>query len=98
MSLLSLRGLFLFVCIGILASQPYKACGLRSKDLALRWENRQLPFVRSFRMLKVKDNAAEMENLQSKMELAPVPSISFHPYQSNKRTVGKGSNPIHNRS
>ncbi|KAI9117238.1 hypothetical protein K1719_011404 [Acacia pycnantha] len=94
MSFLSLRRLFVFVCIGILASQPCKVCGLRSKDLALRWHNEQLPYVRSFRILK---DGAKMEDLQAKLDLAPAPSMSFDPNQSNKRTVKKGSDPIHNR-
>ncbi|KAJ7956399.1 CLAVATA3/ESR (CLE)-related protein 45 [Quillaja saponaria] len=93
MNCLVTRGLFVLVCIGFLACQPNKVSGLRSIDLALRWNNRQLPFVRSFRILK----AASMEDLQSKLNLAPAPSMTFDPNQSNKRTVRKGSDPIHNR-
>lgn len=97
MRLLSLRGLFLFVCIGVLACEPYNVCGLKSKDLGVKWENGKLSLVRSFRILK--DDAA-MEDLHSKLDLAPAPSnsMTFHSYQSNKRTVRKGSDPIHNRS
>lgn len=94
MSLLTCRGFFVLVCVGVLASQPFHVSGLRSKDLALRWDVGQLPFVRSFRILKT----VAMEDLKSKLELAPSPSISFDPNQSNKRTVRKGSDPIHNRS
>ncbi|KAL3018390.1 hypothetical protein AAZX31_05G026000 [Glycine max] len=79
MSLLSFRGFIVLVCVGILASQPFK--GL-------------LPFVRSFRILK----AVAVEDLQSKVELVPAPSMTFDPNQSNKRTVRKGPDPIHNRS
>lgn len=93
MSLLSFRGFFVLVCVGILASQPLKVSGLRSKDLALRWDEGQLPFIRSFRILK----EVAMEDLQSKLGLAPAPSMTFDPNQSNKRTVRKGSDPIHNR-
>ncbi|KAK7292207.1 hypothetical protein RIF29_07983 [Crotalaria pallida] len=94
MSLLTYRGFFVLVCVvGFLASQPFKVSALRSKDLALRWDEGQLPFVRSFRILK----AVTTEDLQSKLELAPAPSITFDPNQSNKRTVRKGSDPIHNR-
>ncbi|KAK7265796.1 hypothetical protein RJT34_33419 [Clitoria ternatea] len=94
MSLLTFRCFFVLVCVGILASQPRKASGLRSKDLALRLDEGLLPFVGSFRVLK----AVSMEDLQSNVELAPAPSMTFDPYQSNKRTVRKGSDPIHNRS
>ncbi|KAI4335994.1 hypothetical protein L6164_014576 [Bauhinia variegata] len=93
MSFLNLRVFFLIICIGILASQPYKVSGLRSKDLALRWEKGQFPFVRSLRILK----AITMEDLQPKLDLAPAPSMTFDPNQSNKRPVRKGSDPIHNR-
>lgn len=94
MSFLKFRGFLILVfCAGILASQPYMVSGLRSKDLALRWDKRQLPLVQISRVLK----AVAMEDLQSKIELAPAPSVTFEPDQSNKRTVRKGSDPIHNR-
>lgn len=87
MSLLTIRGFLVLVFIGILASQPFNVSGLRSKDLALRWNQGQ------FRIRK----GVAMEDLKSKMELAPSPSLDFGRYQSNKRTVRKGSDPIHNR-
>ncbi|BAT79648.1 hypothetical protein VIGAN_02256400 [Vigna angularis var. angularis] len=95
MSFLSLRGFFVLVCVGILASQPGMVSGLRSKDLALRWDQRQSPLAQIARVLK----AVAMENLQSQsqLDLAPAPSLTFDPNQSNKRTVRKGSDPIHNR-
>ncbi|TKY55090.1 hypothetical protein E2542_SST19504 [Spatholobus suberectus] len=92
MSLLTFRGFFVLVCVGILASQPFKVSGLRSKDLALRWDEGLLPFVRSFRVLQ----AVAVKDLQSKVELAPA-SMTFDPNQSDKRTVRKGPDPIHNR-
>nr|KYP55539.1 hypothetical protein KK1_001751 [Cajanus cajan] len=92
MSLLSFRGFFVLVCVGILASQSFKVYGFRSKDLALRWDEGLLPLVRSFRLLK----DVAVEDLQSKVELAPTPS--FDPNESDKRTVRKGPDPIHNRS
>ncbi|KAL2322009.1 hypothetical protein Fmac_026388 [Flemingia macrophylla] len=91
MSPLSFRGFFVLVCVGILASQPFKVSGLKSKDLALRWDEGLLPFVRSFRVLK----DVAVEDLQSKAELAPAPS--FDPNKSDKRAVRKGPDPIHNR-
>ncbi|OIW19626.1 hypothetical protein TanjilG_18436 [Lupinus angustifolius] len=94
MSLLTFRRFFVFVCVvGFLASQPFKVSGLRSKDLALRFDKGQLRFVRSVRMLR----SVAMEDLQSKMDLAPAPSMTSDTNQSNKRTVRKGSDPIHNR-
>lgn len=79
------RGFFLLFCIGILASEPHKVCSLRSKDLALR----------SFRSLK---GVVATEDLNTKLDFAPAPSMTFDPDQSNKRAVRKGSDPIHNRS
>ncbi|QCE13933.1 CLAVATA3/ESR (CLE)-related protein 45 [Vigna unguiculata] len=93
MSFLSLRGFFVLICVGILASQPGMVSGLRSKDLALRWDQRQSPLAQIARALK----AVAMEDLQSQLDLAPAPSLTFDPNQSNKRTVRKGSDPIHNR-
>ncbi|TKY73379.1 hypothetical protein E2542_SST02131 [Spatholobus suberectus] len=94
MSFLTFRGFFFLVCVGILASQPCMVSGLRSKDLALRWDSRQSPLVQMVRILKT----VAMEDLQSQLDLAPAPSMTFDPNQSNKRTVRKGSDPIHNRS
>jgi len=94
MSFLVLRGFFILVCVVMLASQPYIACGLRTKDLDLRWDKRKQPFVQVSHVLK----GVAMEGLESKMDLAPSPSMTFDANQSNKRTVKKGSNPIHNRS
>lgn len=82
-------------CIGILASEPYQVCSLRSKDLALRRGNEKLPFLRNYHFRSLKGVATE--DLQAKLELAPAPSVTFDPDQSNKRTVSKGSDPIHNR-
>lgn len=89
-----MRGFFILVCIVMLASQPYIAYGLRTKDLALRWDKRKQPFVQVSHVLK----GDAMEGLESKMDLAPSSSMTFDANQSNKRTVKKGSNPIHNRS
>ncbi|KAJ1406305.1 hypothetical protein SESBI_25230 [Sesbania bispinosa] len=95
MSFLTLRGFLILVCFGILVSQPYMVSGLRSKDHALRWDNRKLPLVQIPRILKA---VSAMEDLQAKLDVAPAPSMTFDPNQSNKRTVRKGSDPIHNRS
>ncbi|RZC16925.1 hypothetical protein D0Y65_009983 [Glycine soja] len=75
------------------ASQPCMVSGQRSKDLALRWDHKQSPLARIARVVK----GVAMEDLQSQLELAPAPSMTFDPNQSNKRTVRKGSDPIHNR-
>ncbi|OIW18496.1 hypothetical protein TanjilG_13248 [Lupinus angustifolius] len=47
--------------------------------------------------LRSKDLALRSNAAQSKLNLAPTPSMTFDPNQSNKRTVRKGSDPIHNR-
>ncbi|KHN30843.1 hypothetical protein D0Y65_015164 [Glycine soja] len=94
MSFLTLRGFFVLLCVGMLASQPCMVSGLRSKDLAQRWDHKQSPLARIARVVK----GVAIEDLQSQLELAPAPSMTtFDPNQSNKRTVRKGSDPIHNR-
>ncbi|GMY15623.1 clavata3/esr (cle)-related protein 45 [Fagus crenata] len=93
MSPLAYRGVIL-VCIGLLALQLEEVSGLRSIDLALKWDKVQSPFLKHLRVLKV----VAVEDLHTKLNLAPAPSIVFDPNQSNKRTVRKGSDPIHNRS
>ncbi|XP_062169129.1 CLAVATA3/ESR (CLE)-related protein 45 [Alnus glutinosa] len=91
---LASRGVFLLVCIGLLALQPEQVSGLRSIDLALKWGEGQSPFLKHLRVLAV---VAEEEDVHMKLSLAPAPSIMFDPNQSNKRSVRKGSDPIHNR-
>ncbi|CAL1406284.1 unnamed protein product [Linum trigynum] len=83
--------ILLLFCIGNLALQPEMACGLTSIDLALRWRH---PGVHNLRFLK---EVAADELQATSSSLAPGPSVMFDPNQSNKRTVKKGSDPIHNR-
>lgn len=93
MGLLANRVALLLLCIGFLALAPENTCALRSKDLALRWNKGQLPFLGSMHIFK----AVAQEDLQRKLDLAPAPSVTFDPNQSNKRRVRRGSDPIHNR-
>ncbi|KAJ0048700.1 hypothetical protein Pint_16114 [Pistacia integerrima] len=93
MALLVYRGVILLACIGFLALQPDKVSGLRSRDFVLRWDKDLLPFVRNSRILK----AVALKDLQTNPSLAPAPSTTLDPNQSNKRQVRKGSDPIHNR-
>jgi hypothetical protein len=90
---LAYRAVILLACIGLLALQPEEVSGLRSIDLALKWGKGQSPFLKHLRVLEV---VAE-EDVHMKLNLAPAPSIMFDPNQSNKRSVRKGSDPIHNR-
>ncbi|PQQ10203.1 hypothetical protein Pyn_16404 [Prunus yedoensis var. nudiflora] len=94
MGFLAYRSAVLFVCIGFLALQPEKVSGLRSMDLALRWDKGHMSFLKSLHLVE----AVAVEDLQAKLSLAPAPSMTFDPNQSNKRKVRKGSDPIHNRS
>ncbi|KAJ4712959.1 CLAVATA3/ESR (CLE)-related protein 45 [Melia azedarach] len=82
--LLVYRAFILLICIGFLSLQPEKVSGLRSID-----------FVQNERILK----AVALKDLQMNPSLAPAtaPSMVLDPNQSNKRQVGKGSDPIHNR-
>ncbi|KAK9278045.1 hypothetical protein L1049_027602 [Liquidambar formosana] len=87
------RVVILLVCIVFLAVQPEKVDGLKSIDLALKWDKGQLLFLRNSRIL----NAVAVEDLPTKPSLAPAPSMMFDPNQSDKRRVRRGSDPIHNR-
>lgn len=93
MSPLARRGVILLVCIGLLALQPEEVSGLRSIDLALKWDKVQSPFFKHLRVLKV----VAVDDFHTKLNLAPAPSVMVDPNQSNKRRVRKGSDPIHNR-
>ncbi|MCD7452365.1 hypothetical protein HAX54_016293 [Datura stramonium] len=83
----------LILCIGFLSIQPEKVSALRSIDLALRWGEGNLSFLRSSRILK----ANVVQDLHTQLNIAPAPSMSFDPNQSNKRRVRRGSDPIHNK-
>ncbi|OAY47618.1 hypothetical protein MANES_06G092300v8 [Manihot esculenta] len=87
------RGILLLLFIGYLALQPQKVSSLSSLDLALRWKQGLLPFARNSRMLR----SVALRDFQTLASSAPAPSMVFDPNQSNKRTVRKGSDPIHNR-
>lgn len=94
MAFLAYRGAILVLCIGFLALlQPVKVSGFGSKNLALRWSKGNLPFVRDLHIFK----DVALEDLERKLNLAPAPSLTFDPNQSNKRSVRRGSDPIHNR-
>ncbi|GMN45627.1 hypothetical protein TIFTF001_014813 [Ficus carica] len=85
---------FLLSCIGILVLHPQNASALRSKDLALRWDKAKLPpFLADLHIFK----SVSLDDLQRNLDLAPAPSMTFDPNQSNKRRVRRGSDPIHNR-
>ncbi|KAK1423078.1 hypothetical protein QVD17_18372 [Tagetes erecta] len=72
-------------CIGILAVEPYMVSGFRS-IISI-----EVPMVH--RMLK----AVSMVNSQTKPSPAAL-NKKVDPYQSSKRPVRRGSDPIHNRS
>ncbi|KAM6594020.1 hypothetical protein CsatA_001723 [Cannabis sativa] len=82
----------LLLCIGFLALQPQNTSALGSKDLALRWDKVKIPFLGDLHIFK----SVAFEDLQRKLVLAPAPSVTFDPNQSNKRRVRRGSDPIHN--
>ncbi|KAI8020399.1 CLAVATA3/ESR (CLE)-related protein 45 [Camellia lanceoleosa] len=89
----SCRTVMFLLCIGFLSIQPERVSSLRSIDLALRWDKGPL-FPRNWRIL----NSVGVEVRQRMPNLAPTPSMAFDPNQSSKRTVRRGSDPIHNRS
>ncbi|KAK8680609.1 hypothetical protein V6N13_109550 [Hibiscus sabdariffa] len=66
--------------------------GLTGIDVALRVR----PSVGKYsRILEAVADAVDTS--ETRQNLAPAPSVVFDPNQSNKRTVKKGSDPIHNR-
>ncbi|CAN1155871.1 hypothetical protein LINPERPRIM_LOCUS11383 [Linum perenne] len=92
MGILVHRVILLLLCIGNIALlQPEKAYALTSIDLVLRWRHPGLSQHSRF----LKD--VSVDDLQARLNMAPAPSMMFDPNQSNKRTVKKGSDPIHNR-
>lgn len=93
--LLNAQRLFiLLICIGLLAVQPARVYGLRSKDLAIRWSKEDHGVVpMNQRILK----EVVMEDLNAEKKPATINKKS-DPNQSSKRRVRRGSDPIHNRS
>ncbi|WCJ35937.1 hypothetical protein M5689_017162 [Euphorbia peplus] len=91
MAFLLHRGVFLLLLLSLayLSLQPQQVCALKSIDLALRFKQQVSPFTRHSRILET----LSIKDLPG----APSPSVVFDPNQSNKRTVRKGSDPIHNR-
>lgn len=91
--LLSTQRVFILViCIGLLVVQPVS--GLRSIGLAIRWskeDDRQV--VTNQRLLK--EVVKEEVNVEKK---AATLNKKLDPYQSSKRRVRRGADPIHNRS
>ncbi|MBA0744080.1 hypothetical protein Gogos_006717 [Gossypium gossypioides] len=67
---------------------------MRGIDLALKWDKGLSPLVENSRILRA---VGSVDSLQTPPSLAPAPSIMFDPNRSNKRSVKKGSDPIHNR-
>lgn len=76
----------LLTCIGILAVEPYMVSGFRNIGMELHMNHH--------RVLK----AVSMEDLQAKPLPAALNKKKSDSYQSSKRPVRRGSDPIHNRS
>uniref|UniRef100_A0A2N9J093 Uncharacterized protein n=1 Tax=Fagus sylvatica TaxID=28930 RepID=A0A2N9J093_FAGSY len=89
------RAFILLICIGILAIQLDKVTGLRSIDIALKQgqEDHGILSAQYRRILKAV--TTEGMNTEKKSEHA---NKKFEPNESSKRTVRKGSDPIHNKS
>ncbi|EXB20249.1 hypothetical protein L484_001442 [Morus notabilis] len=88
------RVLILLICIGLLSVQPDKVSGLRNIDTALgeHKENNQI-LLQIRRFLKV----VNMDGMNTKKRSSSQ-NDKFDPDRSSKRKVGRGSDPIHNRS
>ncbi|MBA0615529.1 hypothetical protein Godav_015654 [Gossypium davidsonii] len=88
------RGFILVSCIALLVFQIEIVSAMRGIDLALKWDKGLSPSVENSRILRA---VGSLDSLQTPPSLAPAPSIMFDPNRSNKRSVKKGSDPIHNR-
>lgn len=88
------RVLILLFCIGLIAVQPDKAYGMTSIELVLR-HIRIATRTQPQRQRILKD--VTMQGMDTKKKSAHLDN-TFDPNQSSKRPVGKGSDPIHNRS
>ncbi|CAN4124470.1 unnamed protein product [Withania somnifera] len=98
MVFISNKAFVLLICIWLLVVFPEKVSSLKSSQFALRWSTQQqqqneLMMSKSRRML----NGLVSKELNTGIKSAPV-SKTFDPNGSSKRTVRKGSDPIHNRS
>ncbi|XVF85922.1 hypothetical protein PTKIN_Ptkin17bG0156700 [Pterospermum kingtungense] len=87
------RLLLVLVLLGLLAVPPGKVYGLRNIDLVLIRHGQEQHGVAT-RSLK----AAEMKEMSTEKKLPAPPNNKFDPNQSSKRPVGRGSDPIHNRT
>lgn len=93
--ILSTHKLFIFLtCIGILVVEPYTVSGVRSVGIELRFTKEDHGILMNHRMLKAVDH---MHDLKGSSSYEAV-NKKFNRYQSSKRTVRKGSDPIHNRA
>ncbi|KAF6148273.1 hypothetical protein GIB67_012048 [Kingdonia uniflora] len=73
--------------------QPEKVSGLRRMDLVFKWYREELGLeAKHQRNLK----AISVEDMTANKDFAPSPSV-FDPYQSSRKTVPRGSDPIHNK-
>ncbi|KAK8587443.1 hypothetical protein V6N13_086430 [Hibiscus sabdariffa] len=83
----------------LLVVQPERVWGSRGIDAAaLRWDHKgstlSPPSVRSSRILEA---VVPVESLRTGQDLGPASPMMFDPNRSNKRKVGRGSDPIHDR-
>lgn len=81
------RAFVLLICVGLLAIRPHQVCGSRKVVLGARNHHR---------MIKAIDH--HMNSLSTDKKRASVASKKYDANQSSKRTVRRGSDPIHNRT
>lgn len=80
------RSLFLLLCVGLLASHPQQV------SARLRGIDPHMMIIKNHRMLM----EADTNTLPTEKKSAD--DHAFDPYQSSKRKVRRGSDPIHNRT
>lgn len=88
------RVFILLICVGFLAVQQNKVYGLTSVDLAIR-HSKKAPGTVSSHQRILGDENMQVRNKEKKSASL---NKTFDPYQSSKRRVRRGSDPIHNRS
>ncbi|KAL6969598.1 hypothetical protein U1Q18_029308 [Sarracenia purpurea var. burkii] len=84
----------LLICIGFFTVQPTKGSSLRSIDLVLRWSKEDYGPELKYQQRTLM--AAEIQTRNTEKKRVSV-NKTLDPNKSSKRSIRRGSDPIHNR-